>query len=147
MNREGASQPQRSRGDGGAAIVEMAAVGILLVFLLFGIVSFGFLMSFRQNMTQAAAEGARAGAVAQGSQTDAARDAAQQALGEFGKNCSGGMTCATTVIPCPQATGRQCIQVILTYDYANNPLLPDIPLVSVFFPSSIQTKSVAEINQ
>ena len=79
---------RRLRGDEGAVLVEMSIAGILLVFLLLGIVMFGFLMSFRQNMTQAAAEGVRAGAVA----TDpvlAGHNASDQAVRSFLNNgCS-----------------------------------------------------------
>ncbi len=51
---------QRSRDDDGAAMVEFAFVGVLLVILLFGIINMGILLSFKQNLTQAASESARA---------------------------------------------------------------------------------------
>lgn len=47
------------RRENGAAMVEFAFVGVLLVVLLLGIVVMGLLLSFKQNITQAAAEGAR----------------------------------------------------------------------------------------
>jgi hypothetical protein len=57
--------PARSRAphrrDDGAAMVEFAFVGVLLVVLLFGIINMGVLLSFKQNLTQAASESARAG--------------------------------------------------------------------------------------
>ena len=40
-------------------MVEFAFVGVLIILLLLGIVILGFLLSFKQNITQAAAEGAR----------------------------------------------------------------------------------------
>lgn len=49
------------RRDDGAAMVEFAFVGVLLVVLLFGIINMGVLLSFKQNLTQAASESARAG--------------------------------------------------------------------------------------
>lgn len=56
--------PARSRAphrrDDGAAMVEFAFVGVLLVVLLFGIINMGVLLSFKQNLTQAASESARA---------------------------------------------------------------------------------------
>jgi hypothetical protein len=42
-------------------MVEFAFVGVLLVILLFGIINMGVLLSFKQNLTQAASESARAG--------------------------------------------------------------------------------------
>lgn len=41
-------------------MVEFAFVGVLLVVLLFGIINMGVLLSFKQNLTQAASESARA---------------------------------------------------------------------------------------
>src|SRR5690606_10438584 len=52
-------RPQTRREDG-AAMVEFAFVGVLLVVLLFGIINMGVLLSFKQNLTQSASESARA---------------------------------------------------------------------------------------
>ena len=41
-------------------MLEFALVAILLFTLIFGIINFGLLLSFKQDMTRAAAEGARA---------------------------------------------------------------------------------------
>ena len=59
-----ARKPRRGQGDGGTAILEFAIVGVLLLTLVFGIITFGGMLSFRQDVTRAAAEGARGGAVA-----------------------------------------------------------------------------------
>src|SRR3954469_22122219 len=101
---------RRVRGDEGAALVEMSIAGILLVFLLLGVVMFGFLMSFKQNMTQAAAEGVRAGAVSDHPVPDGT-DASDQAIKSFLTNgCSAtGMTCDIRVLSCPNQPLRQCI--------------------------------------
>jgi Flp pilus assembly protein TadG len=144
--------PKRCSGDHGMAVVEMALVGIILVFLLFGILVFGYLMSFRQNMVQASAEGARAGAVAAsgncGSMLCSTRDAtnaAQQSIGGF-HSCDSGLTCSVVQGTCPNAPTVTCITVTLSYDYANHPLLPDVPIISAFLPSTITTTAVAEVN-
>ena len=146
-----ATHDKRLHGDAGVAVVEMALVGTLLVFLLFGIVVFGYLMSFRQSMTQAAAEATRAGAVAPAGGTNAqvaARNAATQAVSAFGQTCgSGGMTCDVPVpAPCVNNTAATCITVTLTFDYVHHKLLPDIPLIGQFIPETFESKSVAEIN-
>ena len=62
--RRPVTHPKRCRGDEGAALVEFALISILLLTLLFGIINFGLILSFRQDVTRAAAEGARGGAVA-----------------------------------------------------------------------------------
>jgi hypothetical protein len=44
--------------------VELSFAIVLLLVVVFGIITFGLILSFNQGMTQAAAEGARAAAVA-----------------------------------------------------------------------------------
>jgi hypothetical protein len=150
----------RARGDQGAALVEFAFVMVLLFTLIFGIISFGLILSFKQDLTRAAAEGARAGAVAFPA-TDAEADAEaalDEAIQDFGgPNWSGtgcevgartGLTCSATVNPCDPAdpTGDQCVFVDMSYDYGNHPLFGNIPLVSAFLPDSIDATSVARTN-
>jgi Flp pilus assembly protein TadG len=53
----------RHRAEGGAAAVEFALVAPLLLLLVFGVISYGYMLSFRQALSQGAAEGARAAAV------------------------------------------------------------------------------------
>ncbi|HEY2813206.1 MAG TPA: TadE/TadG family type IV pilus assembly protein [Acidimicrobiales bacterium] len=139
----------RFAGEEGAAIVEMALVGVLLVLLLFGIISFGYLMGFRQNMVQAAAEGARRGAVAKpGSEAgNEALGGASDAVHAFGQDCGvGGMNCSVSVDRCENNITVQCVTVALDYDYQDFPLLPDVPIVGALLPKHITTQSVAEIN-
>ena len=149
MEQQLGTRGQRSHGDEGAAVVEMALVGVLLVLLLMGIIAFGYLMAFRQNLVQAATEGARAGATAvQGSAEVDATQAAEQAVIGFDKRCSDiGMTCAVSVAQCPNAVTRQCVTVEMTYDYKNHPILPDIPLLSTAMPEDIHAIAIAEVNQ
>src|SRR3546814_14167095 len=65
-----------------------------LCVLLFGIINFGLILSFKQDMTRAAAEGARAGAVAVAGQSEAdAEIATDEAVREFGDRFTDG--CAT----------------------------------------------------
>lgn len=125
----------------------MALIGTLLVLLLFGIVVFGYLMAFRQNMTQAAAEGARAGAVAASSAAipGDAQAAAAQSISGF-HACNNGLTCTAVPGPCPSAPTVTCVTVTLTYDYEHYPLLPDIPIIGAFLPDTITTSAVAEVN-
>lgn len=100
--------PGRGRGDGGTALVEFALVSVLLFTLVFAIINFGLILSFKQDMTRAAAEGARAGAVASRSDVYGTNDprrlaavqATDEALAGFEQSCTGGMTCTISAHDC-----------------------------------------------
>jgi Tfp pilus assembly protein PilX len=146
----------RGRGDDGAALVEFALISVLLFTLIFGIIHMGMLLSFKQDMTRAAAEGARAGAVAFPA-TSALADAAkatQDAVTQSGKTCSttngndsdnDGMSCNVTLGPCITAAGN-CVSVVLTYDQKGHPILGAAPFVSLLMPKTITSKSEARVN-
>jgi hypothetical protein len=150
----------RARGDQGAALVEFAFVMTLLFILIFGIVSFGLILSFKQDMTRAAAEGARAGAVAfpatnAEADAEAALDEAIQDFGGPNWNGTGcevgpraGLSCSATVGPCDAAvpTGEQCVFVDMSYDYDSFPLFGNVPLISELMPNTIDASSVARTN-
>ena len=73
----------------GAVLVEMALVVTFLALVVFGIICFGILLGYRQNLTQAATEAARAASVEQNqdNQKTAALAAATSALGELHHTC------------------------------------------------------------
>jgi Flp pilus assembly protein TadG len=112
MTLSGRSTPgaaRRGRGESGTAILEFTLVAVLLLTIVFGIINFGIILSFKQDMTRAAAEGARAAAVALPSSavgtTDPRRLAAvaatDEAVAGFKKTCgSGGMTCTVQIHDC-----------------------------------------------
>jgi Flp pilus assembly protein TadG len=128
--------------------VEFSISVVLLLVLLFGIITFGLILSFKQGLTQATAEGARAGAVV--SETDApavAAAAAADGVGAFNKACgSGGLTCTYVVAPCASAPLTKCITVKMVYDYKNHPLLPPLPGVGLVVPDTLSATSVAQVN-
>lgn len=135
-------------------------VAVLLVLLVLGIISYGLLLSFKQDMTRAAAEGARAGAVAPTAATALAeaQDGTAEAVEGFDKECNSGdgLTCNVNLHPCNTPVPRNtpdgsmttgdCVTVELIYDYAGHPLLPDIPLLSGLLPETIRDTSVARVN-
>lgn len=151
---------RRGRGDDGAALVEFAFVMVLLFTLIFGIISFGLILSFKQDMTRAAAEGARAGAVeVPGTAAWAAADSAtDEAVDGFDRTCNSGdgMSCNVNLHDCavpmtpgtasnPSSTG-DCVTVELVYDYDGHPLLADLPIISAVLPNTIRDSSVARLN-
>lgn len=125
---------QRERG---AAAVEFALVVPLLLLLVFGIISYGMMLSFRQGLTQAASEGARAAAVTlvDADKKSAAAAAVDDALGAYGVTCqlagSNLMKGATDVGTCSvsdpakcdlsqTSAEPKCVSVTLVYLYEAN---------------------------
>ena len=145
------------REERGAAAVEFALVVPLLLLILFGIISYGYLLSFRQALSQGAAEGARAAAVSTMT-TSTARSAAalgalNDALDLYGVSCSGGSlvkggatvgTCSLTVAACSNDASAQCATLAVVYEYGAPPLLPDIPLVPT--PDELRYSAVARVS-
>jgi len=144
---------RRCRGDEGTALVELALLIVPLCLLLFGIIVYGYLMSFRQNMTQAADEGARAGAVEMfrddgyATAIVVARTATNKALGQFGQSCDGVKMSCDIQVHNPDATSSvPYMSVTVTYHYHDHPLLPPIPIVSGALPNNFVSSSSAQLN-
>ena len=62
----------------------------------------------------------------QASRTTAAKSAVDQALQSYGVSCDVDATCSVQYVACD--TG-ECVEVTVTYDWAADPLVPDLPLV------------------
>jgi len=128
--------------------VELAIVSSLLLVLIFGIITYAYMMSFRQSMTQAAAEGARAAATPATEAQTRGQAALNGALVGFDESCTGGgLTCGIVKAACAADPSRQCITVSLDYNYVAFPLLPALPLLSGILPDSLSAESVVEIDQ
>jgi len=119
---------RRTRRERGAVTVEFVLVLPFFLMLIFEIINYGMMLSFRQTMSQAAAEGARAAAVAPphldgASRIPIAKAAVSEAFeGQLGPavSCtSGGLTCTVTATsPC---TAQPCrVKVQLSYPYRNS---------------------------
>ncbi len=105
------------------------------------------MLSFKQSLTQAAAEGARAGAVAaSGTETAAATAAVTRSVAAFNKPCNAtptkGLTCTYTV----STTTPKTITVQLSYDYKTFPLLPKFPGLGLILPETLKSTYIAEVN-
>ncbi|MFS3128723.1 TadE/TadG family type IV pilus assembly protein [Nocardioides sp. Bht2] len=134
----------RRREEDGASAVEFALLVIPLCLLLFGIITYAYMFSVRQALTQAAAEGARAAAVAKTDPNAAAIAAVNRAVSGTGNlSCNtNGLTCTSAVAPCGSAAA-QCATVTVRLDYgAFDPF--DIPLIPM--PNTLSFTSSAEIN-
>jgi Flp pilus assembly protein TadG len=141
------SRQRRRRDQRGAVLVEFSIASVVLLMLLFGIVSYGYVLSFKQGLTQAAAEGARAAAVvSNASAPGIAATSVGTALNAFSKTCSSpGMSCTylttTAATGCPVNT---CIRVQVSYDYKNYPLMPKFPGLGLLLPDTIKSASIVQ---
>lgn len=159
------------RGEHGVAMVEFALLMPILGIMLFGIIEFGYLMSFRGGLAQGASEGARAAATApralvtSGSPLFAtypngrnnaqaisdATDAVNRAEANYGKTCgTGGLTCQFLITDCGSAIDTpalpDCMTVRLVYDNAGSPVMPPIPLLNQAMPSTLSVSSSVQLN-
>lgn len=147
----GGSRAQRD--EGGAAAVEFALVAPLVLLLFAGIITYGFMLSFRQALSQGAAEGARSAAVwaaAYAPSQDAARKTAatarvDEALEGYGVACgAAGATCTVTIAACSGDPTAQCASVKVSYPYATKPLIPKMPLIPL--PATLEYESQARVS-
>ena len=125
-------------------LVEFALVVTFLCLVVFGTISFGILLGYRQNLTQAATEAARAASVQQDptEQERAALAAATSALDELHHTCGttpqAGITCTvSSVFACPDDTTLACRTVTVTLDNDQHAVVPKVPLLSEFIPHQL----------
>jgi Flp pilus assembly protein TadG len=154
----------RQRPQDGAAAVELALVLPLLLLLVVGIVSYGYLLSFRQAMSQGASEGARAAAVSALPSSDQkvaqAVAGVNDSLGSYGVSCElpagmtagtlmrGGVavgTCGVATAVCVNQSLSSCVSVQVTYDYDDHPLVPEIPGIGIVLPNTLTYTAVAQV--
>jgi Flp pilus assembly protein TadG len=142
--------PYRRRHDQrGAALVEFAIASVVLLVLLFGIIEYGYVLSFKQGLTQAAAEGARIAAV--GGDGPAINAAVTRAVNAFNQNCDvGGLDCKSDTTAWPPVAypcgTHSCVTVEVTYDWKNHPLLPQFPGLGLLLPDTLKAKSVTQVS-
>ena len=151
--------PARRRGERGAAMVEFALIAPIFIALVFGIISYGWMLSYRQGMSQAAAEAARVIAVAPSGTSDAelvtrARSAVDDALGSYGVSCEGSAlmhgttnvgSCAITPRAACSSGSGSCTSVAITHNYRDEPLLPSFPGLGITLPNQLKYSSSMEV--
>lgn len=112
----------KRRGDTGAVFAEFAIAVPIILFLIFTMISYGSMLSFRQTLSQAAAEGARAAAVAPFNTSTPdryarARSAVNEAFQGQTVSCGDGWLTCTPQPSASCSAGAECISVTLTYAY------------------------------
>src|SRR5690349_6349547 len=146
----------RERNERGAAVVETALCLCFLVLpIVFGIIGYAYMLSFRQTVSQSAAEGARAAAVAPiGTATAARQTAAYKAIDASMSTGVGGLKCgenhltcdATLVANCGDGSAGNCIKVTVTYPYRDHSLLPSIPGLGFVYPATLTYSAMAQVS-
>jgi Flp pilus assembly protein TadG len=149
----------RRRDERGAEMVEFAFVVVLLIALLYGIVSYGLILSAQSTVTQAAADGARAGIVASSTAKATAELQAGYDLGWMDKGAcnepdvagntgtsSSTLQCIASEAPCTSNVNNECLTVTVTYNYNSNPLFPELPGMGIITPSQISSTDVLQIS-
>lgn len=151
----------RRHGDRGSSAVEFALIAPLFIALIFGIISYGYMLSFRQGMSQAAAEGARVFAVAPaGSPTTQADaiSAVNRSLSAYGVSCAAGgaltrngQPVGTCSVPaaataCSNNAAAQCARVEIRYSYRSNPLVPSFPGLGITLPETLEYDTTVQVN-
>jgi Flp pilus assembly protein TadG len=153
------------RGQEGAAAVEIALVTPLLMLLVFSVISYGYMLSFRQALSQGAAEGARAAAVSPYPSATAKEQSALDAINDaldvdaYGITCTGTTagsalkkdaatvgTCSVITAACDSDPTKDCVTVSLDYLYKDNPLLPNFPGVGLLLPSHLTYDATARVS-
>ncbi len=128
----------------------------LLMTLLLGIVVFGILLSKRQVLTQAAAEGARAAVPYRYTVSDtspvtvAAEKQVNKSLEAMDRECNDAedsTDCVFVVYPCggttttPPTGSGDCLEVSVNVKVGGSkPLVPSVILLSSFLPSTMSSK-------
>ena len=139
---------RRPRGDVGSVAVEFALVVPVLLLLVAGIVSYGYMLSFRQALSQATAEGARAAAVAAAGadRESLATAAVDRALSSYEDvTCAGeAVACEVSVDPCG-ADGPAYATVDVRYDYDGHPLTPELPGLGLVMPDTLSYRSSVRV--
>lgn len=123
----------------GAAAVEFALVVVPLLLLVLAAISYGYMLSFQQSITQAAAEAARSAALAPAT-------ADREAIARRTVEDVLGVACGSTYLQCTfpaQPCAAECVGVQLTYRYEDDPSKPVFPGSGIAIPDQLTHTAVS----
>lgn len=141
----------RSPAQRGSTAVEFALLFPLFFTVLYAVVTFSLIFVAQQNLTLAAEEGARAALNWQSNTSlqsalvnrgNAACAAAKLMVATLVQS----MQCTPTSAPCGPGNAMQCVNVLLTYNYQANPLVPTLPLMSFTLPNTLSSSATVQLN-
>ncbi|MBN3814451.1 TadE family protein [Paraburkholderia sp. Ac-20347] len=143
---------QRQRG---AAAVEFAIAFPLFFLVLYAIITFCMIFLVQHSLTAASADGARAALVYVNAQ-----DTATALSGRAQAACARALqgvtwlatapTCTTVVNAqpsgCTNNTAMDCIQVTLSYPWSTSPLVPTLPMLGAWQPTTLAGRATVQID-
>ena len=146
--------PKHIREERGAAFVEFIIVVPFLMMFLYMIIAYGVMFSFRQTLSQAATEGARAAAVAPSNLTyTQRRDRAIVAINESFQGgiggtltCGGILTCTIPTVPVTCGDANKCISVTVRYPYRANPRVVVPQFFGAALPENLEYTASARVS-
>jgi Flp pilus assembly protein TadG len=150
VDQKAANARRRPEGDQrGSVLVEFALVFVLFVLVIYAVICFGVILSAKNSITHAAAEGARAavGAVddpltPEDERVARAKAKVDDSLDWFGSKYDPNDTTATIA---PSGT-KDCITVTITYPYGDRPIVPPPPGLGLATPSNLSSTAVVELD-
>lgn len=142
--------------DRGAAVLEFALVAVLLMMFIYGIVSYGLLLATKNNITHAAAEGARAAlsvadlpaATLDARRVTQAQNTVATRLDYLGTKYQASDTTATIGLcnPSDPADTTRCITVSINYPWSVRPLIPSAPGLGIVMPDNLRSTAVVRLS-
>lgn len=145
------------RDERGAALLEFAFVFGIFVFVLYALIAYGMMLSLKNSVTHAAAEGARAAiGVSSGDanhngvddREDAARARVATALNWLSTAQRNATTVTVTFLG-PSSTpscSTSCIEVHISYPYKTQPLVPPAPGLGIVTPDTLSSDAIVALS-
>ena len=142
---------RRALAQRGSTAVEFALIFPVFFTILYSIITFSLIFVAQQNLTLAAEEGARAALNWQ------SNTSMQNALVNRGNAaCAAAklmvatlvqaMQCTSSSAACGPSNAMQCVNVLLTYNYRDNPLVPNLPLLTYTLPGTLSSSATVQLN-
>jgi len=133
------------RSERGAAALEFAIVAQLLILLLYGLITYGFVFALDHDISRAAAEAARHAISEPTTASDATiiADAIQDAKDRMAFQMAKTNAVVTAAInPCGSL---RCITVDIAYPWRDHPLIPGFVGMQYLSPSQISAEATVEL--
>jgi len=131
-------------------MLEFALVIPIFVFVLYGLIAFGVMLSGKQTITHAASEGARAAVGAapnDAAQIDAAKKRVKDAMSSLSQyNVDDPAEFSAVPAQCPAPSLQRCITVTVTYPYSDKPLVPEAPGLGLVMPNTLKSVAVVQVS-